>query len=195
MAKPKLKDRPQPKEIPVDMSFEETSHTEIVPVPKGMLEEDRSMLMQLQETKLQTHLNFARNNPRNIQRSREAMVKMATWDEEIAKSMYYSVPRGGKMVTGESIRFAETIKQAGLRIDPYHVYVPSFGEWGFILAARGSLQPELRLPEGLKYITEASTRDMFHFPPDMGPVQVEPNRLNNQVLVRYFEEEWAHYVH
>jgi len=94
------------------VSFEETSHTEIVPVPKGMLEEDRSMLMQLQETKLQTHLNFARNNPRNIQRSREAMVKMATWDEEIAKSMYYSVPRGGKMVTGESIRFAETIKQA-----------------------------------------------------------------------------------
>jgi len=26
-------------------------------------------------------------------------------------------------------------------------------------------------------------------------VAVEPNRLNNQMLVRYFEEEWAHYVH
>jgi predicted membrane-bound spermidine synthase len=29
----------------------------------------------------------------------------------------------------------------------------------------------------------------------MGPVKVEANRLNNQMLVRYFEEEWAHYVH
>ena len=30
---------------------------------------------------------------------------------------------------------AETMKQAGLRTYPYHVYVPSFGEWGFVLAA------------------------------------------------------------
>jgi predicted membrane-bound spermidine synthase len=29
----------------------------------------------------------------------------------------------------------------------------------------------------------------------MGPMEVEVNRLNNQMLVRYFEEEWAHYVH
>jgi hypothetical protein len=26
-------------------------------------------------------------------------------------------------------------------------------------------------------------------------VPAEVNRLNNQMLVRYFEEEWAHYVH
>ena len=29
---------------------------------------------------------------------------------------------------------AETIKQAGMLTYPYHVYVPSFGEWGFVLA-------------------------------------------------------------
>src|SRR5262249_44479099 len=28
----------------------------------------------------------------------------------------------------------ETLKQAGLRTWPYHVYVPSFGEWGFVLS-------------------------------------------------------------
>jgi len=27
----------------------------------------------------------------------------------------------------------ETLKQAGLKTYPYHVYVPSFGEWGFVL--------------------------------------------------------------
>ena len=29
----------------------------------------------------------------------------------------------------------------------------------------------------------------------MTAVAVEVHRLNNQMLVRYFEEEWAHYVH
>jgi spermidine synthase len=29
------------------------------------------------------------------------------------------------------------------------------------------------------------------FPPDMGPLPVEVNRLNNQVLVHYYEEEWS----
>jgi len=89
----------------------------------------------------------------------------------------------------------KTLQVSGFVTEPYHLYVPSFGEWGFILASVEPLQPTLRLPDGLKYITETSARDMFFFPPDMGPVEVEPNRLNNQMLVRYFEEEWANYVH
>jgi spermidine synthase len=35
---------------------------------------------------------------------------------------------------------------------------------------------------------------MFEFPNDMATLPTEPNRLNNQILVRYFEEEWAHYL-
>jgi spermidine synthase len=31
---------------------------------------------------------------------------------------------------------------------------------------------------------------MFEFPADMQPVPVEANRLNTQVLVRYYEQEW-----
>ena len=89
----------------------------------------------------------------------------------------------------------ETLRVSGFVTEPYHLYVPSFGEWGFILASREPIPQSLRLPENLKFVTDASTRDMFHFPPDMGPIKVEPNRLNNQMLVRYFEEEWAHYVH
>ena len=33
--------------------------------------------------------------------------------------------------------------------------------------------------------------DLFEFSTDMQRVAVEPNRLNTQVLVRYYEEEWA----
>jgi spermidine synthase len=31
---------------------------------------------------------------------------------------------------------------------------------------------------------------MFVFPVDMQPVEAEPNRLNDQILVRYYEREW-----
>jgi spermidine synthase len=89
----------------------------------------------------------------------------------------------------------ETLRASGFVTEPYHLYVPSFGEWGFILASQDPLPRPVHLPEDLKFITQADLRDLFNFPPDMSPVKVEVNRLNNQSLVRYFEEEWAHYVH
>ena len=36
-------------------------------------------------------------------------------------------------------------------------------------------------------------RSLFEFPPDMARVPAEVNRLNNQSLVRYYEQEWARY--
>ena len=33
-------------------------------------------------------------------------------------------------------------------------------------------------------------RGMFEFSSDMGPIPVEINQLDNQVLVRYYEREW-----
>ena len=32
---------------------------------------------------------------------------------------------------------------------------------------------------------------MFYFAPDMARREVEPNYLNNQKLVAYFEHDWA----
>lgn len=83
----------------------------------------------------------------------------------------------------------ETLKQAGFRTWPYHVYVPSFGEWGFTLA--GNLwEPPASLPAGLKFLTIAGIPQLFNFPEDMKPIDAEVNRLNDQVLVRYYEQEW-----
>ncbi|MBI3667073.1 MAG: polyamine aminopropyltransferase [Acidobacteria bacterium] len=85
----------------------------------------------------------------------------------------------------------ETLKQAGLQTWPYHVYVPSFGEWGFVLAGLGPYEPPARLPEGLKFLFAQNVPQLFQFPNDMLPVEVGPNRLNDQVLVRYYEREWG----
>ena len=86
---------------------------------------------------------------------------------------------------------ARTIAEAGLHTYPYHVYVPSFGEWGFVLAGRRPYEPPAAFPPGLRYLTPTTLGELFDFPRDMRPVPVEPNRLNNQVLVRYYDQEWA----
>ena len=87
----------------------------------------------------------------------------------------------------------ETLKQAGLETRPYHAYVPTFGEWGFVLAGGAGVtayQPPAQLPDGLRYLTPRELPSMFDFPRDMQPVPAEANRLNNQVLVRYYEQEF-----
>lgn len=88
----------------------------------------------------------------------------------------------------------ETIRSANFVTYPYHAYVPSFGEWGFVLAAKKSMKHQYDLPAGLKFIHESSLPQLFSFPPDMDRVESTVNTLNNQVLVNTFEKEWAKYV-
>jgi spermidine synthase len=83
-----------------------------------------------------------------------------------------------------------TLESAGFTVKPYHVAVPSFGVWGFALAKRQPFEMSMNLPPGLRFLDAASLPALFVLPPDLGPVPVEVNRLDNQVLVRYHETEW-----
>jgi spermidine synthase len=85
---------------------------------------------------------------------------------------------------------AETMVSAGFDARPYHAYVPSFGEWGFILAATGPYALPSAYPPGLRFLTVDGTPPLFVFPPDMARVPVEVNRLDNQILVQYYGAEW-----
>lgn len=84
----------------------------------------------------------------------------------------------------------QTMEAAGFRTHPYHTYVPSFGEWGYVLASFNGYEPPTGVPQGLRYLTADNVAQLFQFPADMKPVQAEINRLNDQVLVRYYENEW-----
>lgn len=85
----------------------------------------------------------------------------------------------------------ETLDAAGLHPNPYHVYVPSFGDWGFALVSPSPVEPPQRLytPEGLQFLTEDVLPSMFVFPRDESPLSVEVNRLNDQRLVHYYESD------
>ncbi|HMC16843.1 MAG TPA: polyamine aminopropyltransferase [Albitalea sp.] len=84
-----------------------------------------------------------------------------------------------------------TLEAVGLTATPYHAHVPSFGEWGFIIASRRPYQLPRALPAGLRFLSLDGMTALFNFPPDMARVAAEPNRLSNQVLVQTFEQEWG----
>ena len=89
-----------------------------------------------------------------------------------------------------------TMVAAGFLTVPYHIYVPSFGEWGYIMAMKNhSWTYEGALPDGLKFIDRNVMKGMVTFPSDMSEVSTDVNKLNNQALVNYFEDEWAPYIH
>ena len=108
-------------------------------------------------------------------------------------------PQGNIVVQSTSPYFApnafwcivNTLETAGLKTLPYHVYVPSFGEWGYVMANQSG---EFLIPDHYqvptRYLDADSTREMFIFPKDMQRRSVEPNHLNTQKLVEYFEADW-----
>ena len=119
--------------------------------------------------------------------------------------MYRLVARhlaeGGKMVVQSTSPYfapnaywsvVATLEAAGLKTAPYHVYVPSFGEWGYALAGA---ETDFRLPNRVdvptRFLNAAEMAQMFRFPADTAQRAVEPNYLNNQRLVAYFEQDWA----
>lgn len=88
-----------------------------------------------------------------------------------------------------------TLKAAGFSTAPYHCYVPSFGEWGFVIASKkAGFTPPENYSVPLRFVDGATTRLMFSWPRDMPRPNVEPNRLNTQSLVRYFDEDWSNAI-
>ena len=83
-----------------------------------------------------------------------------------------------------------TLEAVGFRTAPYHALVPSFGEWGFILAGRQEYRRPQRYDVELRFLTAELTPGLFEFPADMARVEGQVNRLNDQSLVRSFESEW-----
>jgi spermidine synthase len=75
---------------------------------------------------------------------------------------------------------------------PYHVHVPSFGEWGFILASRQLLKVEqIQLAKrDYRFLAPLSLAQLFEFPKDMEKIDVEANTLSSQPLLKYYQEGW-----
>jgi len=88
-----------------------------------------------------------------------------------------------------------TLESAGFHVRPYHAPVPTFGEWGYVLASLTPPPETLSLPpaiqSSLRYLNDRILNGLFELPPDLARVATDVNQLNNQALVHYYDEEWG----
>jgi spermidine synthase len=83
-------------------------------------------------------------------------------------------------------RTISTISSAGLAVTPYHVHVPSFGDWGFALARATPTPPTLALsPQApqLRFLDPAVLQAAGVFPRDRRPQQLPPSTLDRPLVV------------
>jgi len=86
---------------------------------------------------------------------------------------------------------AGTLEAAGFSVRGYHAAVPSFGEWGYLLARDAPFGVPAHLPPlELHFLNDEALAAMFVFPADMARVPTEVNRLDNQILVQYYDRDW-----
>ena len=84
-----------------------------------------------------------------------------------------------------------TMEQAGLHPRPFHVQVPSFGQWGFAMASRQPISATPRRAFAGRYYDTEHDAELFRFPRDMQPpALLTPNTLIRPVIVERFREDW-----
>jgi len=89
-----------------------------------------------------------------------------------------------------------TIKKAGFETSPYHVYVPSFGDWGFNLGTKGfQFKPEeINIQVETKFLSNAQVEKLFVFAKDiLDKKQDGINTLIRPILIRAYYNAWEEY--
>jgi spermidine synthase len=83
-------------------------------------------------------------------------------------------------------RTVSTIQSAGYAVRPYHVHVPTFGDWGFALARRGDNPPTPTMPADappLRFLNPQVLQAATVFSDDIAPRTLEPSTLDNPRIV------------
>ncbi|WP_010529254.1 polyamine aminopropyltransferase [Lentibacillus jeotgali] len=121
------------------------------------------------------------------------------------------VPGGTTMVQATSPVFAtevywtisETIASTGLHTKNLHVDVPSFGNWGFVMASRGAINlNEVDIDAQTNFLTDDMIPTLTAFGKDEDkqitddngdPIELKPNTLIDPHLIQIYEDAWKHY--
>ncbi|HYF21643.1 MAG TPA: polyamine aminopropyltransferase [Ramlibacter sp.] len=116
----------------------------------------------------------------------------ALLDRRLAASGFAAIQTTSPLVARQSYwTVVTTLESVGLRTTPYHAHVPSFGEWGFVIASRRPWRLPQALPPELRFLTLEGLPALLEFPRDMQRVPAQVQRLSSQSLVTTYEREWG----
>ncbi len=78
-----------------------------------------------------------------------------------------------------------------IAVKPYHLYLPSFGEWGFVMASpKKIVWSNLKVKTPTRYLDKDSFQNMISFPKDMKYIETEINSIDTHKLVKYYTDGW-----
>lgn len=83
-------------------------------------------------------------------------------------------------------RTITTLESAGFAVTPYHVHVPTFGDWGFALAQRGTEPPTPTMPGDagpLRFLSQQVLDAATVFSADIARRPLEPSTLEHPRIV------------
>ena len=90
-------------------------------------------------------------------------------------------------------RIVSTVQAAGCAVTPYHVYVPTFGDWGFVLARRGPDAPKPTVPADappLRFLDQHVLDAATVFSGDVSARTLEPSTLEHPRIVEDMRHGW-----
>lgn len=85
-----------------------------------------------------------------------------------------------------------TMQEVFERVEPYHVYIPSFGDWGFNMAFKTTEKPirKKMLPDGLKFLNTTQLNHLYVWPTDVTIKNTAINTLDNPIILNYYLDDW-----
>lgn len=90
---------------------------------------------------------------------------------------------------------SQTVSAAGFtNLYPYHVNVPSFGEWGFVLASDARLnmaKPAISVET--RFLQADGVMKYFQFDKDIDAENVSVSTLDRPTILDYYLAGWEHY--
>lgn len=90
----------------------------------------------------------------------------------------------------------KTLEEEGLNVLPYHIEVPSFGDWGFQLVSKNKLDiKDININVDTKFLNKDNIKTMFVFAEDekVNKDEIISNTLSRPQLITYYleaEENW-----
>jgi spermidine synthase len=130
-------------------------------------------------------------DPRN-----ESLAKL--YSREFYGIVKRHLARGGIFVSQSSSPFfvrqaywciAHTAAAASLDVQTYHAYIPSFGDWGFVLASDLKVDwNSVQLHVPTQFLTNERLPTMTVFDPDTSEVTTDISTLENPAVLHYYLE-------
>ncbi|MGY0693076.1 polyamine aminopropyltransferase [Virgibacillus sp. FSP13] len=120
-------------------------------------------------------------------------------------------PEGAAMIQSTSPVFArevywtisKTVESTGLQVNNLHVDVPSFGNWGFVMASRKEINLDtIDITVPTRFLTADMLSNLTEFGKDEDSeiktadgetVNLQPNTLIDPNLIQLYEKAWKNY--